>query len=308
MPNKISTKKILITGASGFVGYNACEHFLKNGWEVFGLAESGKVPAGVKLVKINLLNFEELKSEIKKTNPAVILHLGAYVVLDRSFEVAQKCIDINIKGTLNLLESVNGLPLGKFIFFSTEEVYGKNKVPYKETQIVYPPSPYSISKVAGENLCFLYYNLYNLPVVILRIATIFGYYQPISRFIPGIIMRAIKNEPILLNSGKKRRDYLFIDEVLNAIEKTIKSRKAVGEIFNIGHANSISGKMLAQKIVKFSKSKSKIIVNSFPDREREAMVWEMSSIKAQKILGWTPQKSIDKYLKETINFYKKQLK
>lgn len=304
MPNKAFKKIIFITGASGFIGYNVCKHFLKNGWEVFGLAKSGKVPMGVKLIKVNLLNFKKLKSEIRKINPFIVLHLGAYVVLDRNFEVAQKCVDVNIKGTLNLIESVKNLSLKKFIFFSTEEVYGENKIPYKETQIIHPPSPYSISKATGENLCLLYYNLYSLPVVIIRLATIFGYYQPSSRFIPNIIARAIENKPILLNSGKKRRDYLFVEELLKAIEKTIKSRKAIGEIINIGHTDSITGKDLAQKIVKLSNSKSEIIVDSFPDRKGEAMAWGMNNFKAQKILGWKPKKTIDECLEKTINFYK----
>lgn len=306
LQSKITPKKILITGASGFIGYNACEYFLKNFWKVFGLSEKGEFPPYVEPVKVDLLDFKKLKKEIKKINPSIVLHSAAYVVLERDFEVARKCLDVNIMGTLNLLESVRKLPsLKKFIFFSTEEVYGDNKPPYKETQKVHPPSPYSISKVAGENLCLLYYKLYDLPVVILRLATVFGYYQPTYRFIPNIIMKAINNEPILLNSGKNKRDYLFIDDVIKAVDKAIISRKAIGEIFNIGHENPISGKTLAQKIVKLANSKSEIILNYFPDRKEEAKLWSMDSKKAEDILGWKANKSIDENIKKTINFYKK---
>ena len=224
--------------------------------------------------------------------------------MDRDFEVARKCIDVNIQGTLNLLESAKDIDLQKFIFFSTEEIYGKNEVPYKETQAPCPPSPYAISKVAGENLGLLYHDLYDLPVVILRLATIFGRYQPTSRFIPSAIIRAFKGENIPLNSGKNKRDYLFIGELLEAIERAIKTRQAVGEIFNIGHSNSISGKILVEKIVRLTNSQSKIMLNSFSDRAGEAEVWVMNNAKARRILGWKPRKSIDKYLQETINFYK----
>lgn len=304
MENK---KIILITGASGFIGHNACNYFLKNGWKVFGLADKGAVPIGVLPMHVNLLNFKKLKKEIKKIKPSVVLHLGALVVLDRSYTVAKKCIDVNIKGTLNLVESLKDVDLNKFIYFSTEEVYGGNKVPFMESQIPFPPSPYSISKVAGENFCLLYRDLYNFPAVVLRIATIFGYNQPKSRFIPNMIVQAINNKPILLNSGKNMRDYLFVDSLLDAINKIIKSRNAIGEIFNIGHANSLSGKDLAEKIIKLSGSQSKIVLNSFPDREGESKIWKMNNIKAKKILNWMPEKSIDDNLIKTINFYKNKL-
>ena len=138
----------------------------------------------------------------------------------------------------------------------------------------------------------------------LRIATIFGYNQSKSRFIPNMIIQAINNKPILLNSGKNMRDYLFVDSLLNAIDKIIKSKKSIGEIFNIGHENSLSGKDLAKKIIKLSKSRSKIILNAFPDRAGESKIWKMDNRKAKKILKWIPEKSIDASLLKTINSYK----
>lgn len=300
-------RAILITGASGFVGLNACDFFLKNGWIVYGLVDKGDVPNGVKKVRVDLLDFKKLKIEINKIKPSVILHLGAYVVLDRNYAVACMCIDVNIKGTLNLIEAVKNLPLKKFIFFSTEEVYGENRTPYKETQIPMPPSPYAVSKLAAENLCLLYHNLYNVPAVIMRIATIFGYHQPEARFIPGMMIKATKHEPLLLNSGKNKRDYLFIDSLLEAIDSAIKTKEVDGEIFNIGHSKSISGKMLAKKVVELSGSSSKIILNSFPDREGESKEWAMDNQKAKRILKWKANNSIDEDIVKTINFYKNKL-
>lgn len=294
---KTKEKIILITGATGFVGYNACEYYRKKGWKVFGLSSSaGKLPTGVKLVKVDLLDYEKLNFEIKKIKPIVVLHLGAHVVLDRNFKTAQKCIDVNIKGTLNLLETLKSHSVKKMLFFSTEEVYGLNKVPYKENQLLLPPSPYAISKVAAENLCLMYHQLHKLPVVVMRIATTFGYHQPKSRFIPTIILKAIKNEPILLNSGKNKRDYLFIESLLDAINKAILFKRVEGEVLNIGHTKSISGEALAKKVVVLSGSESKIILNAFPDREGEASKWGMNEDKTKKLLKWKNEISIDEGL------------
>ena len=299
-------KVILVTGATGFIGWNVCKYYKNKGWSVYGISnDGGRVPAGVRLIKVDLTKYQKLSLKIKKIRPSIVIHLAAYVVLDRNFETAQKCIDANIKGTLNLLETFKKYPVKKFLFFSTEEVYGTNKIPYKENQLLFPPSPYSVSKVAGENLCLMYYKLYKLPVIMMRISTIFGYHQSKNKFIPNIILKAVKNDPILLNSGENKRDYLFIDSLLDAINKAVLSNRSVGEIFNIGNKETISGKELVRRIINLSKSKSKIILNAFPDREGEAKEWSMNVEKAKNLLNWKNKISMDEGLLRTIHFYKK---
>lgn len=307
--NILSKKKMvmLITGADGFVGSNACRYYQKRGWAVHGFSEKSSVIDGIKITAVNLLDYDGLRKKIYKIQPDVVLHLGALVVLDRSFEVAKRCIDVNIHGTLNLLEAVKDLPLERFVFFSTEEVYGKNTLPYKENQLLLPPSPYSVSKIAGENLCLLYKEWYALPVVIFRMATVFGPYQPITRFIPTLITKALKNEEVPLNSGKNKRDYLFVEELIEATEKALSAEKAIGQIFNIGGTKSFSGKELAEKIITLSKSTSKILLNAFPDRSGEARLWKMNNAKARRLLGWKPRASIDEDLQKTINFYRRNI-
>lgn len=301
---KSKEKTILVTGASGFIGANVCLYFNKN-FNVIGLADKGQAPQDIKTVNTDLLNFKKLKTDIAKIKPNIILHLGAYVVLERDFKVALECIDNNIKGTLNLLEVARLIKPEKFLFFSTEEIYGDNKLPFKESQKVLPPSPYAISKVACENFCSLYHKLYNLPITIFRIATTYGPHQPETRFIPNIIIHSLKNKPILFNSGKNKRDYVYTLDLINAIEKFIKTKKNIsGETFNIGQTRSISGKKLANTILKLTQSKSRIIFNHFPDRRGEAIDWKMDIGKTKKILNWQPKTSLEEGLKKTIEFYK----
>lgn len=302
-----TSKKILITGASGFIGYNACLHYIKKGWQVFGLAKDGDIPQEATAIHIDLLDFDELKRKISEINPDAVFHFGALVVLERNFEVARECVRSNIEGTLNLLEAVRELSIKTFLFLSTAEVYGKNKPPFREDQKLFPPSPYSISKVASESFCKLYHDLYHVPAVIFRISTIYGYYQPVSRFIPTMIIKALKHEDILLNSGKNKRDYLFIEDLLDACDKTIGNKGALGKTINIGLPESTSGKELVRQITKLSGSRSKVVFNAFPDREGEAKEWKINNSAAKKILRWKPKTSLKQGLEKTIDFYKRQL-
>lgn len=304
---KQNGKKILITGASGFIGYNACLHYAKNGWQVFGLAKRGEIPKEASAFHIDLSDFDNLKKKVVEINPDIILHFGAFVVLERNFEIARQCVKSNIEGTLNLLEIAKDLPIKTFLFLSTAEVYGKNKLPFHEDQKLFPPSPYSISKVASESFCRLYHDLHKVPAVIFRISTTYGYHQPVSRFIPTMINKALKHEDILLNSGKNKRDYLFIEDLLDACDKTIGNKKAFGKTINIGLPDSTSGKDLVKQIVKLSGSSSKIVFNAFPDRAGEAKDWKINNTAAKKILGWKPKSSLKQGLEKTINFYKQQL-
>ena len=297
--------KVLVTGASGFIGFNLVKYLLKDNVRIFAISAEDKKIEGVESRKIDLADFQKVRAFIDEVKPTIVFHLGALVVLSRDFKIAQDCIDSNIRGTLNLLEAVKDLKLKRFLFLSTEEVYGNNSLPFQEDQLPKPPSPYAVSKVTGENFCLLYYQLYNLPTTIFRINTIYGPYQPNSRFIPTLIRKAIRNEVVDFNSGKNKRDYLFVEDLIRAIMLSVEKRNISGQIINIGSGEPISGKDLAMDVLKITKSSSKINFNVFPDREGEAPEWRIDNQKAKKYLGWSPKFSLETGLKKTIEYYRR---
>jgi len=299
-----SKEKILITGASGFLGSNLIKSLLEKKARIFAISKGKHHISQVETAQIDLANFKEVKTFIDRVKPTIVFHLGALVVLSRDFKIAQECVSSNIMGTLNLLEAAKDLKLKRFLFLSTEEIYGDNKPPYIENQLPMPPSPYAVSKVAGENFCQLYHLLYNLPTTVFRINTIYGYFQPSSRFIPTLIIKALKNQPIDFNSGKNSRDYLFVDDLIEAIILSADDKKKLsGQIINIGSGESISGEKLIKKIIKLARSTSKINFNAFPDRECEAPKWKIDNGKAKKILNWQQKHSLDQGLIKTIAYY-----
>lgn len=288
-------EKILITGASGFFGSHLVKRLKKEGNDIY-------------TDKFDLTNGKKVRKTIAKINPSVVYHMGAIVDLSRNFETAKKCFDINIGGTLNLLDALKNISPCRFIYTSTVEVYGSNPLPYREDQLPDPPSPYSISKVASESLIKLYAQERGYEYFIFRIGTAYGSQQPSFRLIPHIIIRALQNKDIELNSGIKKRDYIDIDDVILALEMSIdKNVKKTNEILNLGGGESYMLKDLVNIILDITKSKSKVKYGVFADRSLEAEEWLLDNSKAYKVLGWKPKTSLRNGLGKMITYYKSHL-
>lgn len=302
----MTKKRILITGATGFFGKNLTKRLGGDKDNIYLTSSHGD--RKLDIFKLDLLDYKRLRSKIKEIKPQIIYHLGGLVNLSRDIKTAQKCIDINIKGTLNLLESLKEFIPDKFIYTSTEEVYGKGPIPYKEDQLPHPPSGYAISKIAIEHFCKNYAMELGFQTVINRIGTSYGPGDSLKRLIPQIIYKALKNENIPLNSGKKRRDYVYIDDVIDALvlekEVNIKSKN---EVINIGGGIAYSLIELVEIILSYTKSRSKLIVGVLPERALERKKWLLDITKARELLEWKPKTSFKAGLIKTINDYKKML-
>lgn len=276
-------QRILVTGATGFLGKHLLERLKED---------------DLCTKRFDFTKKQDVFSYISESKPDVVYHLGALVDLTRSFDIARKTVEANIIGTTNLLMALEKHPVKKFIFASTEEVYGEGKIPFKETDSVHPPSPYAVTKVMCEHLALQY-----MPKtsVVVRIGTMYGPHQPSHRFIYQMIEKALKNEDIGLTSGIKMRDYIYVGDVVDALvmAKETKCTSAF-EIINIGSGHMTSLKYLAEKIIQVSGSSSRLQAGVIPDRIGEADQWLMDIAKANKLLGWTPKTDIETGLKQTI--------
>lgn len=238
--------------------------------------------------------------------PDVIVHMGGLVNLTRDFDVAKRCIDANISGTLHLLEAIRSHVPKLFIYVSTEEIYGEAQVPYKEDSLPTPPSPYAMTKLAGEHLCNMYGKYLGFPVIILRVSTMYGPKDSINRFIPSIICKALHGQDIPLNSGKKLRDYVFVEDVADALLACLDwTGKQNTEVVNIGGGKSYTLKSVVEKIVRLCQSTSSVRFGVFPDRMLESDVWKMDIERAKNILHWVPRTPLEEGLLKTIEYYKK---
>lgn len=299
---KNTSRKILVTGATSFLGKHLSLKLKERGEDFFGTAAHEDKKQSIR--KMDLLDVKEVKNVVKEISPSFVYHLAALVNLTRDFKIAQQCMEINLKGTMNLLESFRAVTPDVVVFVSTEEVYGNGPIPYIEDQLPYPPSGYAISKMAGEWFCRMYAQELGFKLIILRIGTMYGPGDRTSRFIPQLIIKALENDYILLNSGKRKRDYIYIDDAVQSLINVLNVKNLkTPVVFNIGGGSSYTLLELAKIILRETGSSSNIITGKIPERVGEAHEWLMDIKKADDILGWKPKVSLEKGLRKTIKHY-----
>jgi nucleoside-diphosphate-sugar epimerase len=307
----LEEKKVVVTGATGFVGSNLTAELVNRGAKVSILSrrDVSKSPI-LKDIRLNaykcdLLDLSRLKDYLREISPGIVYHLGAVVDLSRSFETAQKCVKANIQGTLNMLNACEDLDLRSFILASTCDVYKSGSIPFREDSEIEPTSPYAISKVASEQLCMFAHENYGIPAVILRLSTVYGPNQKPERLIPYTIISCLKGKGLSFTSGEQTRDLTYVRDIANGIVRASLEKKAVGEIINLGNDKEYKIREIVERIMGIMNCNKKPNFGAIHSRRGEANRWFCDISKAKKILGWKPETDIESGLIKTINWYKK---
>lgn len=283
-------KNILVTGGAGFIGSHLCEKLLKEGNKVIVIDNFNDFynpeikRNNIKEISdiciknnIKLSNFELFEGDIRdvtflekvfSNNIDCVVHLAAMAGVRPSIENPKLYYDVNIIGTLNLLEKCKARNIRNFVFASSSSVYGNNeKVPFAENDFVDNPiSPYAATKKSGELLCHTYYHLYDINIACLRFFTVYGPRQrpdlAIHKF-TGLIMQ--DKEVPFFGDGSTSRDYTYIDDIVFGITSAIDyidSENKVFEIFNLGGDKTISLIEMVQTIEKALSKKA--LLNELP--------------------------------------------
>lgn len=309
------SKKILVTGAGGFIGIHLIKRILSNNVEIICLDLSfdnnfdnnfdEKLIENVYKVKVDVLNEESIKNIFNVYNPHYIIHLAGYINRSSSINAFKDAMNVNYYGTFNLLNAALNIPnLEGILLFGTADEYGMAEDPYFEVSKVSPLSPYGISKNAACNLALAYHKIYKLPVNVVRPSIAYGPGQKINMFIPSIISCLLSDNKFEMSGGDQYRNFIYIDDLIKAVLLIINS-KVKGEIFNLGSHESIKLKDLALKIEKLLSLKNKILLGAVPYRDTEIMNYHLNIEKSHQILGFTPEFSIDEGLIKTIKFYER---
>lgn len=311
--------KILITGGAGFIGSHLTKRLLEEGYEIICLDNfSNYYNPRIKrkniqpflknrnflLIKGDIRDRDKIKRVFKKYKFDKVVHLAAQPGVGFSFKNPSLYFDVNINGTLNLLELASKYQIKGFVFGSSSSVYGVADIPFSETSELKPISPYGVSKRAGELLCSTYHHLYSLPVTILRLFTVYGPRQRPDMAIYKFTELIDRGKEITFyGSGKTKRDYTFIDDIINGI--TICLRKDFDfQIFNLGDSNPISLSSLVSLIEKNLKKKAKI--KHLPEQPGDPPITYADIKKSGKILGWEPKVNIGQGIKKFVNWYKNE--
>ena len=300
--------KCLVTGGAGFIGSHLVEELLSLNHQVtviddlsLGKESNLKKNKNLKFHKETILN-QNIKDIIQGHD--VIFHLAALPRVQFSIQNPILTNEVNIKGTLNLLEAAKQAKIKRFIFTSSSSVYGnQDKLPLVETMAPNPMSPYALHKLVGEYYCKLYNLIHGMETISLRYFNVYGPRQDPSGgyacLVPKFINMIINNkQPIINGNGNQTRDFTYVKDVVNANIKAAltNNKEAFNQSFNIGASNNISVNQVTDLIVKLAKSKVKPIHGPSVIEPKDT---KADIQKAKKLLNWQPETSFEKGLKLT---------
>jgi nucleoside-diphosphate-sugar epimerase len=302
------TKKILIIGGTGFLGYHLAKKCISKKWDVTSVStlkpKNKRYLKRVKYQFIDISNKKLLKKKLKP-NYDFVVNFGGYVNHDEKIKTYKS----HYKGCKNLSDIFINNKLKSFIQIGSCVEYGGLKSPQKENNKIDVKgikSTYGKAKLMATNYLLNLNKKYNFPCTILRLYLVYGSHQDNNRLIPYTINECLKNNNFDCSSGKQFRDFLYIDDFLRAIFKCLGNKKAVGQIINIGKGKPENVK----KVILFIKNKiknGKPIFGKVPFRKDEIMKLYPNISKSKKILNWSPKIKFKKGIKEVIKYYKNDL-
>jgi UDP-glucuronate 4-epimerase len=309
--------RILVTGGAGFIGSHLVERLLAAGHAVVILddfndfydpqikqANIAGFAKDVTVHHVDLRDDASVRNLFHREKFEVIAHLAARAGVRPSIQYPQLYYDANVTGTLHLLEAARVTGVERFIFASSSSIYGASKtVPFSEDQhLTQTLSPYAATKIAGEFLCSTYSHLYRLRVVALRYFTVYGPRQRPDLAIHQFTRRIYAGQPIeQFGDGTTRRDYTFIDDVIQGTIAALQYEGPLFDIFNLGESETIQLKDLIVAIENALEKKAKI--NQLPEQPGDMPLTCADISKARKLLGYNPTTGLREGLPKFIDWF-----
>ncbi|WP_092453664.1 NAD-dependent 4,6-dehydratase LegB [[Clostridium] fimetarium] len=315
-------KKVLVTGADGFIGSHLTEALVKEGYDVRALTFYNSFNSWGWL--------DSLPNDIKKQidircgdirdpngvrtimeDVESVFHLAALIAIPFSYHSPDSYVDTNIKGTLNVLQAARDLDTGRVLIASSSEVYGSAQyVPMDEKHPFQGQSPYSATKIGADRLAESFYKSFSLPVTIVRPFNTYGPRQSARAVIPTIISQLLSGiEEIRLGSLTPTRDFNYVKDTVKGFIEIEKSDNAIGEEINIANQEEVSIGELAKELIKQINPKAKIKCEMERVRPGKSEVTRLmgSNQKLKLLTDWSPDYSLSEGLKETIDWISRNL-
>lgn len=314
-------KNILVTGAAGFIGSHLIEKLLDKGYFVTGVdnfdpfyskeiklknLNNAYKYKNFKFIELDIRDKVKLHSNLNDSYDAII-HLAAKAGVRLSILDPIGYQATNVYGTQNLLEFSKERNIKQFIFASSSSVYGLNpNLPWKETECVLKPiSPYASSKISGELLGHVYSHIHNIRFIGLRLFTVYGPRQRPDLAIFKFVKNGLEGKPIqIFGDGNTRRDYTYIDDVINGIFAAINYSDSNYEIINLGNNSSISLLELVN-IVEIHINK-KIYIKKLPKQPGDVEQTHADISKAKELLKWEPKTDIKTGIEKFVSWFKNE--
>lgn len=318
---KIKGKKVLVTGAGGFVGSHLVEALVRKGANVTALVHYNsrndwgmledvdkRVLDTVKVVAGDLRDSDCVRKVV--SGQQVVFHLGALIGIPYSYVNPRDVIDTNVNGTLNVLSAASDFEVDKIVHTSTSEIYGTARyVPMDEEHPSHPQSPYAASKLGADLLALSFYRSYDLPVGVIRPFNIYGPRQSARAVIPSIITQALSRGKIRLGALISTRDLTFVQDSVQGFIAFAECEKTTGEVVNLGSGFEVSINQIVELVSDCLGKNIEVIQEKERIRPQKSEVERLfsDSGKAKTLFGWYPKTDMKVGMKKTINWIEENI-
>jgi NAD dependent epimerase/dehydratase len=308
-------ERVVVTGAGGFIGSHLCERLLAQGARVRAIVRYNSRNDHGHLDELA----EELRGELEVraldlVDPfavreafegcTTVFHLAALIGIPYSYAAPASYIDVNVRGTLHVLEAARAAHVARVVHTSTSEVYGTARTtPIDESHPLQGQSPYSASKIAADQLAESYHRSFGVPVAVLRPFNAYGPRQSARAVIPSILAQALSGAAeIRLGRLDPSRDFTFVTDTARAFVAVAEAEQAIGGVWNAGSERGVTIGELARTILTLTGSKARIVEEAERVRPESSEVYELlaDSRRLRELTGWRAEVSLEEGLERTI--------
>ncbi len=319
---QLEGKKVLVTGAEGFIGSHLVERLYKSGanvramvqynsWGSWGWIDTfdEEIKNGIEIYMGDVRESDSVSRAVEGMD--AVFHLAALIAIPYSYKSPAAYVRTNVEGTLNILEACRVKGIERVIHTSTSEVYGSAQyVPIDEIHPLKGQSPYSASKIGADKMAESYYCSFSLPVTTVRPFNTYGPRQSARAIIPTIISQVLGGSKIIkLGSLEPTRDFNYVLDTVDGFVKASVCDEAVGQVVNVGRGYEISMGDLAAKIASLIDKDVQVVRDDERVRPEKSEVERLmcNNEKARKLIGWAPSYSLEEGLMSTIEWFSKNL-
>jgi dTDP-glucose 4,6-dehydratase len=311
-----SGRRVLVTGAGGFIGSHVVERLVRSGASVRAFIRYTSRPDHgcltdlpveiqdqVEVYRGDLANPEALNDAVAGTS--VVLALGALIAIPYSYRHPREYVFTNVEGVVNVLEACRRHEVERLVHTSTSEVYGTaQRVPIDEDHPLQAQSPYAATKVAADQLALSYWRTFSTPVVVARPFNTYGPRQSARAVIPTVITQALTRDRIELGSTSPTRDFLFVEDTARGLLRCAEADGVMGEVINLGTGVEISIRDLVRRVLELTQRDLPVIETDERLRPRNSEVERLvaDASKARELLGWAPEIGFDEGLRRTLEW------
>lgn len=303
--------KVFITGIAGFLGAGLARALLADGMEVHGLVRASSDLWRLRDIKDqlflhtgDLLDAASVRSALAAAKPEALLHFGVYGAYPAYQKDKELIMRTTLYSTMTLLDAVKEHGVGIVINTGSSSEYGNKNHPMREDELIEPNTYYAVGKAAQTLFCQQFAREEKVPVVTLRLFSVYGPYEEPTRFVPTLVTKVLANENVPLADPLIARDFIYLDDVIDAYRIALRKPELSGEVLNVGTGMQQTLQDAFDTAVALTGSSSKVLVGAYEKRSFDTAKWVADTEKAHQKLGITPKHTLKNGLQKTIEWAK----